>query len=375
MTSYSTITPNGATAALDGIVESRENGLIVLSPSNRRAVRRVLYVNSYGGADIWDKIKRRRMPTNHLWGCLQLVRRGYEVALAEPLTDFYIYNNPLPHDLKYLGFIQSWLGRDGLIYCGHNVLYWLPLLRSLGIVRVPVVSLMFAREPLDWSRSHAGIIALTRAAAEHAKQLAPKVKVAHLGWGCDLEFFTPGDYQPDWFLSCGTTNRDHNTLLAAANKTHRPLRLVCGTASSSLPWPTNVSLVTSNWPHPGKALDPRNLADDHYRNATAGLIILKHDPVEYTACGFTEVLEFMAMARPIVLTRTGALPGEIDVELNECGLHVPANNPAALAEAIEAIASDPARAAKMGENGRALCERHYNINRYATELDRFFSTL
>ena len=53
------------------------------------------------------------------------------------------------------------------------------------------------------------------------------------------------------------------------------------------------------------------------------LIILKNDPTQYTAVGFTELLEVMAMARPVILTRTGALPTEIDVEKAGCGLHVP----------------------------------------------------
>jgi glycosyltransferase involved in cell wall biosynthesis len=105
------------------------------------------------------------------------------------------------------------------------------------------------------------------------------------------------------------------------------------------------------------------------------LIVLKYDPEEYTAVGFTELIELMAMGRPIILTRTGALPTEIDVEKAGCGLHVPPNDPNALAKAIETIGNDPARAEAMGKASRQLCESHYNINRYAAGLHSFFETL
>jgi len=30
------------------------------------------------------------MPAHHLWGCVELVKLGYEVAIAEPLRHFYL---------------------------------------------------------------------------------------------------------------------------------------------------------------------------------------------------------------------------------------------------------------------------------------------
>src|SRR5262245_24502160 len=188
---------------LEGIVERREAGLIVLTPARGRPYRRVVYVNAYGGAAVVDRIKRGLLASHHLWGCLQLARRGYEVAIAEPLPDFYLYRNPIPHDLKLFRLIRSWLGRDGIVYCCHSVLYWLPLLKFLGGVRCRVVSLLFAREPLEFARAHSGVIALNAAAADHARKLAPQTKVAHLGWGVDLTVFPAPPYAPEWFLSCG----------------------------------------------------------------------------------------------------------------------------------------------------------------------------
>jgi glycosyltransferase involved in cell wall biosynthesis len=81
------------------------------------------------------------------------------------------------------------------------------------------------------------------------------------------------------------------------------------------------------------------------------------------------------MARPVIVTRTGALPTEIDVEQSGCGLHVPAGDAPALAHAIHHLATHPREAEAMGVRGRALCESRFNITRYAADLHQFFESL
>lgn len=362
-----------APAVASDILERREHGLVILSPRGTRPFRRILYVNSYGGAAFWEEIKAGRVAPHHLWGCLELVRLGYEVALAEPLPDFYLHRNPLPHDLRLLRLVRSWLGADGIVYCGHNVLYWLPLLRALGAHRARIVSLLYAREPLDFSRAHHGIVALTGAAAEHARRLAPRASVAHLGWGADLEVFPRLPYHPEWFLACGRTRRDHATLCAATHRSRRFTRVVSSHLPRSLAWPDHVQLMTDQ--ASADVVSYGELLHELYASCAASLIVLQRDPAEYTAVGLTNLIEAMAMARPAIVTRTGALPSEIDVEAVGCGLHVPPDDPAALAEAIEYLATHSERAAAMGAKGRAWCEQHYTIGRYAADLHRFFESL
>jgi glycosyltransferase involved in cell wall biosynthesis len=362
---------------MDGIVERVEQGLIVLAPAGSAPIRRVLHVNAYGGRAVWNKVKQGLVPPHQLLGCLELARMGYEVALAEPLPDFYLYRDPLPHDLKLLPFIRSWLGPQGIVYCGHNVLYWLPLLHALRAIRSPIVSLLYAREPLAFSRAHSGIVALTPAAAEQARKLAPKAKVAHLGWGVDLASFPALPYRPRFFLSCGIANRDFRTLTEAAKLSGRPLRVICPGIPPGLRWPANVELIDggNGWNVDAKKVTFEELLHVHYAASTASLIILKSDPTEYTANGFTNLIEALALARPVVVTRTGALPGEIDVEKAGCGFQVPPEDPQAIADAMEALVQNPVQAQAMGEKGRKLCEQHYNINRYAQDLHRFFESL
>jgi glycosyltransferase involved in cell wall biosynthesis len=230
---------------------------------------------------------------------------------------------------------------------------------------------LFAREPLDFARSHTGAIALTRAAAEHMRSLAPRVKVAHLGWGVDLTVFPELPYRPSWFLSCGVTHRDHPTLFSAAERTTASIRVIAPTRLAVNRCPANVSVVTSET---GEPLDYNELLRVHYARCAAALVIIDEDPAEYTAVGMTNALEAMAMSRPLIVTRTGALPTEIDVEKIGCGMFVGPGLPGALAAAIDCINENPALARAMGEAGRQHCESHYHIGRFASDLHRFFET-
>lgn len=365
-----------AAPVLDGIGERIESGIRILFPTLKAGTRRILFINSYGGSEVWTKVKAGQLPPHHMWGCIELVRMGYEVALAEPLKHFN-GRRPFPHDWPIFRFARRWLRRDDIIYCGHTLLYWVPLLRALGSLGCHLVSMTYAREELDFARLHQGILALTAAAADQAKKIAPRVPVAHVGWGCDLDFFPRLAFQPRWFLSCGITHRDFLTLSTATARSPYPVRVICPGLPSGIAWTRNVTVVDggAGWNHQKTNVGYQELFHDHYAGAIASLIILKYDPVEYTAVGFTNLLEAMALGRAAIVSRTGAIPGEIDVEKAGCGLHVPANDPSALAEALQSLAADPVRAAAMGAKGRQLAENHYNIKRYAHDVDRFFQSL
>ena len=360
-----------------GIQESHHGGCVILSPVSGRTKCRIIYLENYGGSKMWEKMKKGEIPGHHLRGCLELVRMGYEVALAEPLPDFYLRKKPFPHDLRLIKPVKEWLGKDGIVFCGHNVLYWLPFLRALRLVNCRIVSHLFSREPLNWAKAHQGIIALTPAAAEQAKKLAPNAKVAHLGWGCDLTAFPSLPYNPEAFFSCGIASRDHKTLSAAGARTKQPIEVICAGISPDLKWSSNVRVVDGGkgWNFEDKKLGFQELLHKHYGRSAGSLIIINNDPTQYLAIGFTEMLEVMAMARPVIMTRTGAMATELDIEKTGWGLYVPPQDPAALAEAINYLGSDLTRAEEMGKAGRRLAETHYNIERYARDLDAFFSTL
>ena len=222
------------------------------------------------------------------------------------------------------------------------------------------------------------MVCLTPAAAEQAEKLAPQAKVANLGWGVDLDFFGQLKYDPEWFFSCGIANRDFSTLAAAAAKCRRPICVVSPGRMPGVAWPRNVTVINGG---PGwlvdktKAITPRDLVRDYFPHSAGTLIIMKNDPIEYTANGFTNLIEAMALGQPVIVTKTGALSGEIDVERSGCGIFVPPENPQALAEAIIFLGDNPNAAEAMGQKGREMTERYYNIERYASDLHDFFEAL
>ncbi|WP_414661874.1 glycosyltransferase [Horticoccus sp. 23ND18S-11] len=370
------LVPSSPPRTFDDIKVHRQDGMTILSPAKGKPRRRVFYLNSYGMAEAWRLIQAGRYPSQHLWGCVELVRLGYEVAMPEEpdrQSKGFRYRR---QDLKHLGFIGEWLGKDGIIYSAHTILFWSPLLRALGLRRNPVVTLTYARdERLRFSRGYDGLLALTPAALDRASTIAPKAKLLHIGWGVDIEFFPSLPYSPEFFVSCGKSRRDFQTLLAATKLEGSPLHLTNKDLPQNLHWPKHVTLFTQLPEGEFEPMPYHSLIHNEYSHATAALIILEEDGGERFAAGFTQLLEAMAVGRPVILTRTGAVPGELDVDKQGCGIFVPPNNPKQLAEAMHFLRANPDRAAEMGKTGREICMRQYGSERFGIRLHEFFNGL
>jgi glycosyltransferase involved in cell wall biosynthesis len=361
---------------LPGISERLEHGLVVLSPVDRAPRRRVLFLNNYGGREVWNKVKSGLLGSHHMWGCIELVRQGYEVALAESVPDFNA-RRPLPHDLRFVRSAVGWLRRSDIIYCGHNVMYWLPFLRATGMLRRHIVSLLFANEPLDFASAHSAVVALTPCAEARARLLAPKAKVAHLGWGVEPSAHPILPYDPQYLLHCGIAGRDFDTLHRASLSTSTRIKIIVAWPIDRFQWPRNVEFVHSGagYNHQEKKVTFSDLLNVHYARSAASLIVTIPDPEKEHALGFTNLIEALAMSQPIIHTATGALADEIDVEKEGCGIRIPPGDSAALAAAMDAMMKEPDRAEAMGRKSRMLAENRYNIARYARELHQLFETL
>ena len=95
-------------------------------------------------------------------------------------------------------------------------------------------------------------------------------------------------------------------------------------------------------------------------------------------CSLTEgfpmgVLEALASAKPVVATSVGAIP---KVVLDgQTGCLVPPENPEKLASAMDFMLTDMARARRMGENGRSLVQREFDIRHTALQTEKEYLNL
>jgi len=93
-----------------------------------------------------------------------------------------------------------------------------------------------------------------------------------------------------------------------------------------------------------------------YADADVAVVMLRDLPIFEGALP-TKMLEAMAAGRPVVLAARGEAARLVEAE--GCGVVVPPENPRALAEALEALAADPARRQALGAAGRRSAERDF----------------
>lgn len=83
------------------------------------------------------------------------------------------------------------------------------------------------------------------------------------------------------------------------------------------------------------------------------------------------IIEAMAVARPVVATRSGGVP-EIVAE-GETGLLVAPGDASGLADALLALLSDPGRARLMGERGMARARECFDVRRVARQVQELWA--
>jgi glycosyltransferase involved in cell wall biosynthesis len=99
--------------------------------------------------------------------------------------------------------------------------------------------------------------------------------------------------------------------------------------------------------------------------ADACVALLK--PIEaYKTTYPNKVFDYMAAGKPVLLAIDGVIRQV--VEQAGCGLFVSPGDPAALADAIRHLATDPARAQAMGSKGKAYLERNFDREQIAERL-------
>ena len=110
---------------------------------------------------------------------------------------------------------------------------------------------------------------------------------------------------------------------------------------------------------------PRQVMPDLLNLAYATIIPLRRLDLFKSALP-SKMFESMAAAKPIVASLWGEAADLINAA--GCGIVVPPEDPAALQEAVEKLATDPALARDLGEKGRAYVQEHFDRDRIASRF-------
>ena len=87
-------------------------------------------------------------------------------------------------------------------------------------------------------------------------------------------------------------------------------------------------------------------------------------PSEYEESFGLTVVEGMASEKPVVVTRSGAMPDLV----GEAGIVVRKRAPETLAGAVNRLVQDPALAARLGRMGRERAERRFGMDGYVERM-------
>jgi hypothetical protein len=333
-------------------------------------------------------------PAHHLWGVDHLPSDSFKVTIIPPSGSARI-NRFCRWISRVTRFrfgdldqeLEIWKRRHeiDIAYVASGNLFWLLLLRSLGLFRPRIVRWVYIpRQRFPWwtlrelnlpllNRGTDLLLCLTHRAAEAYRSEMPWLRVAQLDWGADLDQFRPGPRDGRFFFACGKTNRDYVPVLQAADSIPAPIHLVVHSAylKGQVIAPNVYIGHGSPDGMTDRGISYPELISTYFHHALAQLIPLK--PIQDDTAGMTNLLEAMACGLPVIMTKSGALDLNLDQE--GVGLYVDPDDESGWQMACNWILTHPDQAREMGDRGRNLVESHFNTQRLGLDLAIQFRSL
>ena len=229
-------------------------------------------------------------------------------------------------------------------------------LRSRRMERVYARALGLASTILAYSEYEADAI------RDWLRERGSSVAVEFVPFGVDLIAFRPADEPPDHdVVSVGADpHRDFGLLLAVARETPDATFHLVTTAEQARSLgglPPNVSVEA-------------DLPFDEMRRrlARSRVVVLPVRENSYSG-GTTVLLQAMALAKPVVVTRTVAIAAGYDLVDGENVRFVDPGDGDGFGRATAAVLQDEAQAAALGVRARATVERALGWDRYVDRLE------
>ena len=221
-------------------------------------------------------------------------------------------------------------------------------------------------------RKSAGFFCLTPNGYNHYKQYAKSVFVP---WYVDIELFNIPDTKIDekttpFFLATGKTKRDYKTLIESAYQVKAEIRIIAPLNQKPQELPTNVTWINSSTNPPDQAIDYPTLRE-WYNQCIAVCIPLSGDADD--TCGYTNMLEAMAMRKPVLMTKSGCL--HINPETGDFGKLISPKSSSEWSRSMNELITNPDLARYYGEKGSKLVETDFTKEIFDQSILSFFKSL
>jgi glycosyltransferase involved in cell wall biosynthesis len=343
----------------------------------------VLFANNYDMARARAGWRLGIYPAHHLYGTAAL-DGGFDVVDL-PFSDNDRAAAITRRTRRKLGDVGQQLAalkssrRGAIVYgAAAQELRGLVALRAARAFSTPIVG-VFHSPPAPGRHRAGALRGFDRAIAlsEHTRNgmvaagIAP-ARISVLGWGADLDF---AGFEPRLAVAAdapvvatGKTGRDMGTLLEALRATGLPAHIYGdrGELSRIGPIAEDVSIrpVSSNDASSAPLkYDEAVMADLR----SAALVAIPLSSTERLT-GVTEVVDALACARPMILTRTPYF--DFDIERIGCGWWVAPGDVRGWSELLIAAMADRERLEQMGRAGRAWAAEHLNARLFGEGVRR-----
>jgi glycosyltransferase involved in cell wall biosynthesis len=193
----------------------------------------------------------------------------------------------------------------------------------------------------------------------------PSGRVVLTPFTVDTTFFSPERVEAhpgprQTISSAGLEFRDYPTLMEAVRGLD--VRVVIAAAS---PWSTRPDSTEGAAVPDNVEVCRLGFADLRQLYADSDVVVMPLYDVEFQA-GVTTILEAMAMAKPVVCSRSR---GQTDIVVDgENGVYVEPGDPLALGKALQELLADPEAIRRLGAAGREFAVRACDVGVYAARL-------
>lgn len=212
--------------------------------------------------------------------------------------------------------------------------------------------------------AHAAFLCLTQNAQ---KYFSKHTLSRFIPWCVDLEIFdgksSTINKKSSFFLATGKTGRDYETLINGAKSVPAELRIIGPKEQRPKSIPNNIKWINTSDNQPDQAIDYPTLRE-WYSKCIATCIPLSGAAED--TCGYTNMLEGMAMAKPVLMTRSGCL--HIDPGRDGFGVSIEPASASGWTNAMTQILNYSKQADALGKKGREIAIKEFSIDNFGRKV-------